>query len=815
MVRKGRQNPAIVVLGMMTLHPVPGIIWQTIHYLLGFKHLGYDVYHVEAHSRPPHMFHDSTTDTVAFLDRILSRFGLGANWAYHALHEDGACYGMSIERLRRLYREAELVINLHAGTMPLPEQYAGGRLVCLETDPVEVQIQLSHGDPDAIEFLKPHMAFFTFAENYGNRGCGLPCSELFDFRPTRQPVVLDLWDRGAGPGGSAFRTVASWRQIGRDIVFGGELYTWSKHHEFLKFVDLPRLTGERFETAFALLSNPESAQLEQHGWAVSDALAFGQDIDAYRAFIHGAQGEFSVAKDQNVRLRTGWFSDRSATFLASGLPVIVQDTGFGCVLPTGEGLLPFLTLEEAVDAVASVTADPGRHRRAALALAREHFSHDVVLGGLLGELGMRPPATGTRGVPADRPLVLEPVGRNPVELDPATAAAVMARPVPRDRVVESQLSPEASVMVPVRDRLPFTRLCLESVLADEGVPLELIVVDNGSGPDTQTYLRELAAVQPRVRVIRNDENRSFAAAVNQGLSVAAGRLLVLLNNDTIVTPGWLEGLSGHVDDPTVGLANPVTNRAPNEAAIDVSYRTYDELLDVAAARAQKHRGESLDMAVATMFCLAMTTGVHQRLGPLDERYEIGLFEDDDYSLRARAVGLRVICAEDVLVHHFGAASFGALIASGDYASLLHVNRQRFQEKWGCEWTPHVRRPSPEWQRDVDGVRRLVAQCVPPDAVVLIVNRGDPSLLELGGRRALAFPCDEKGAYAGYYPAGGPEAVELLERMRSRGATHFVLPTGELWWLSHYTELHAHLEARHRLLAHTDAGVAYALSSSHP
>jgi GT2 family glycosyltransferase len=828
MVPTARQNPAIVVLGMMTQHPVPGVIWQTIHYLFGFKRLGYEVQYAEVHFRPRHVFHDSTADAVEFLDRLMRRLGLGGQWAYHAIHENGACYGMSIERLRRCYREAELVINLHAATIPLPEHYAGGRLVCLETDPVQVQVELSENDRDAIEFLKPHMAFFTFAENYGNSDCRLPQSDLFDFHPTRQPVLLDLWEHQTAQTATAFRTVANWRQTGRDLVFHGTHYTWSKHHEFLKFLELPRLTGQRFEPALAKIDEPEKALLDRHGWTVGDALAFGQDIDAYRAFVQGAQGEFSVAKDQNIRLRTGWFSDRSATFLASARPVIVQDTGFGCSLPTGEGLLPFLTPEEAVDAVARVAAEPDRHQRAASALAREYFGHDVVLGRLLDDLGMRPP---TRGAPAPAPLisaprdhsalphwlVLEPVQRNPVELEPVTLEAVMALSPPRPLSAlapSAHRRPGASVIVPVRDGLVFTRMCLASVLADDLVPLELIVIDNGSASDTHAYLSDLAESNPHVQVVHNQHNRSFAAAINQGLTVADSPLIVLLNNDTIVTPGWLEGLAQHLEDPAVGLLNPVTNRAPNEAVIDASYRTYGELLELAAARRRSRPGRSLELRTATMFCLAMTREVGVRLGHLDERYQVGLFEDDDYSLRASEAGLQVMCAEDVFVHHFGTASFGALISSGEYASLFDANRRRFEAKWGRDWEPHARRPSVAWQRQAEGLRRLVAERVPRDAVVLIVNRGDQSLLDLEGRRALPFPCDEDGVYAGHYPAGGAEAIELLEAMRARGATHFVLPAGELWWLEHYAELHAHLDGCHRLLASTDAGIAYTLSTEH-
>lgn len=383
----------LVVLGMMTRHPVAGVVWQYVHYLVGLHRLGYEVYYVEdgAHqpsSMLPGSDDDRSSAAASFIAGILQRFDLGDRWAFRALHADGRCYGLSEAQLQHLYSSAALLINLHGATIPLPEHYATGRLIYLETDPVALQIELHDNWQDTISFLEPHSAFFTFGENYGGPDCLLPVSERFAFRPTRQPVVVDFWEACQISPGDAFTTVGNWEQPWRDVVFQGEVYHWSKHHEFLKFLDLPHRSGQPFELALSGYDQSAKGLLESHGWRVRHALSFSTNLDAYRDYVVGSRGEFTVAKDQNVRLRSGWFSDRSATYLAASRPVITQDTGFSNVLPVGRGLFAFSTMDQILEAVEAINSAYATHSRSAAELAREYFSYDVVLPNLLREVGL-------------------------------------------------------------------------------------------------------------------------------------------------------------------------------------------------------------------------------------------------------------------------------------------------------------------------------------------------------------------------------------------------------------------------------------------
>jgi hypothetical protein len=376
---------------MMSQMPVAGHVWLVVQYLIGLERLGYDAYYVEAHGCTPrewmqHKGDDGWAKAADFIAGVLGRFDLGHRWAYHAVHEDGKCYGVSRSDLLELYRSAALLINLHGGTLPLPEHYATGRLVYLETDPVFVEIRLHENAQETIDLLAPHCAFFTWGMNYGNADCRLPVSERFRFRPTRPPVVVDFWER-SGPGGDTFTTVGNWRQQ-HDVWFQKEVFRWSKHHEFLKYLDLPARTRQPFELALGRYEETDKQLLESNGWAVRPARTISGDLDTYRRYVAQSRGEFTVAKDQNVRFRSGWFSERSIQYLASGRPVVTQETGFSNIVPTGHGLFAFSSAEEILGAIDTINADYESHCRSARDLARDYFNYDVVLKQLLTDVGL-------------------------------------------------------------------------------------------------------------------------------------------------------------------------------------------------------------------------------------------------------------------------------------------------------------------------------------------------------------------------------------------------------------------------------------------
>ena len=382
-------------------------------------------------------------------------------------------------------------------------------------------------------------------------------------------------------------------------------------------------------------------------------------------------------------------------------------------------------------------------------------------------------------------------------------AAAGPQPLEADRPA-APLSADASIVVVTCNNLVFNRLCLESLLCHtRGVNHEIIVVDNGSDDGTAEYVEGLARRQQQFRVILNGRNMGFAPACNQGLRTASGLVVVLLNNDTIVPPGWLPGLLRHLDDPAVGLVGPVTNRAGNEAQIETSYRTYGAMLDFARGHRRAHDGRRFDIRTLTMFCTAWRRSVLDRIGVLDEQFESGLFEDDDYSMRVRQAGYRVVCAEDVFVHHFGQATIGNLAPAGRYGALFHANRRRWEAKWRMPWQPYDSGPMRPTRSSSGSFATLCAKRFPVGRGCWSSARATTALLEIDGMRAAHFPQGSDGGYAGYNPADGAAAVRHLEDLRTRGAEFLVFPATSLWWMDYYTDLRRHLEEHASRVASTD------------
>jgi GT2 family glycosyltransferase len=253
----------------------------------------------------------------------------------------------------------------------------------------------------------------------------------------------------------------------------------------------------------------------------------------------------------------------------------------------------------------------------------------------------------------------------------------------------SRVTRRASIVIVTYNNLALNKLCLESVIRNTEYPnYEIIVVDNNSTDGTPSYLRYLAAQRPNISIILNEANNGFARANNQGIAISNGDYIVLLNNDTIVPPGWLSRLLRHLADEAVGMVGPVTNFVGNEAKLDVDYQTWAEMEDFSARHTWEHDGLSADIYMLAMFCVAFRRNIYDEIGPLDEQFGVGMFEDDDYAQRMKAKGYRVLCVADAFVHHFGQAAFKKLIENGSYDRLFEENRSYYETKWNVTWTPH-------------------------------------------------------------------------------------------------------------------------------
>jgi hypothetical protein len=374
----------IVVTGLIATYPLGGVSWDYIAYVAGFARLGHQVFYLEDtgnwfYDPRSQTFTDDVSFSLRYLTEAFDYVGLDMKDRWSVVSPDGVYHGAALAAVERFCRQADLFLNI-SGSCWLRERYQGARRnAFLDSDPCYSQAKL-------LRWAGPQMhdCFLTFAENIGDPSCQVPLCGL-SWHPTRQPIVLDHWAPHFEADAEAFTTVMSWKTDVTLPSFDGVTYG-GKDVEFRKFVDLPAHTPAVLEMAVA--GGAPFDDLRRRGWRLTDPQAKSGSMDAYRRYLAQSRGEWSIAKNAYVASRSGWFSTRSAAYLALGKPVVVQDTGFSAIYPTGSGLFAFTTMQEAVDGLAAVNADYRRHCDAARALAEEQFDSDRVLSRLLRDVGL-------------------------------------------------------------------------------------------------------------------------------------------------------------------------------------------------------------------------------------------------------------------------------------------------------------------------------------------------------------------------------------------------------------------------------------------
>ncbi len=387
------QKLRIVVAGMVAQYPVGGVAWDYLQYAIGLARLGHDVvYHEDTWCWPydplRRTMSDEASYSAAYLDDFFARYAPELSDRWHYLHLHDASYGMSRATFDDFAKSADLFINVSGGSF-FPDGLPARCLkLFLDTDPGYNQIILAErpGWSENVDRwcagVAAHDRHFTYAENFGAADCLVPAAGIA-WKKTRMPIVPEMWRANAealGPD-AAWSTVMTWNVFKGKLEYRGVEYR-GKADEFAKIADLPRRFDRKFRLAVGGTEAPMEA-LAAQGWAVEDGPSATLTPADYQRYVAASRGEVSVAKNVYVAMRTGWFSTRSACYLAAARPVVVQDTGFSHLLPTGRGLHAFSTGDEAKAAIEAVEAHHEAEMQAARDVALAHFDARLVLARLI------------------------------------------------------------------------------------------------------------------------------------------------------------------------------------------------------------------------------------------------------------------------------------------------------------------------------------------------------------------------------------------------------------------------------------------------
>ncbi len=408
----------IIVIGQIAKYPLGGVTWDWLNYILGFRKLGHTVHYFE--DGPKWLYNPIENKVtlsdynITYLKRAMGEFGFNSNWTYLSRSKTlstSTLYGN--ENIKDIFQSADAIFNICGSSdmnklikdFSIPKNV---KKVYVDGDPMINQIKMVKEKKGKTSSFKNHDFFFTYAENIGEKDCAIPLQKEIKWIKTRFPIYLPEWTSEINKKADRFTTIANWQSY-KGFLYKGEKYSGSKSIEFLKFKDIPNISKQKLSLAIiadteekekvfkkenmqkklkdtSFIGNKNNLQkMKDGGWVIEDAIQASSDWNIYKDYIKSSKGEWSVAKNIYVKAKTGWFSGRSTCYLASGKPVILEDTGFSKFIPTGKGLFSFKNKEESLKAIEEINNNYEYHSKEARKIAEEFFDSSKILKEMLLE----------------------------------------------------------------------------------------------------------------------------------------------------------------------------------------------------------------------------------------------------------------------------------------------------------------------------------------------------------------------------------------------------------------------------------------------